>query len=507
MPNEPPAANAAGEGEPSRLLPWADRHLPHYLTAPPSHMHAWLDERLSRLTRGERLAVIAPRDSAKSTFLSFAWPLFRALAGSEPYILLVAETAVQARRYLRSIKQELEGNASLLAAYKHAAGRGDPWNIDRITLNSGVEIEALGTGASIRGRKNRQHRPSLVIVDDPQDRKHIASPTRRAGQWTWFTQDLLNVGAVHTNYLVAGTSLHREALVDRLFQQPGWEARRFPAIEREPTNLDLWEQWERIYTDHDNPGRIAAARAFFDERRLAMEAGAAVCWPSRESLYALMKLRVDIGRGAFAAEKQGTPLNPDLCEWPLSHFGDAIWFERWPADLRVRTLALDPSKGRDARLGDYSAFVLLGLAADNLLYVEADLARRPIEQIVQDGVELYRRFQPQAFGCEANAWQDLLAADFEREFRRQGLLAARPRLAENRLPKLARIRTLGSFLSDRRFRFKSQSAGTQLLVQQLKDFPLGDHDDGPDALEMALRLANNLCGGKSDGLGGRLWRE
>jgi hypothetical protein len=25
------------------------------------------------------------------------------------------------------------------------------------------------------------------------------------------------------------------------------------------------------------------------------------------------------------------------------------------------------------------------------------------------------------------------------------------------------------------------------LVDQLRDFPIGDHDDGPDALEMAIR--------------------
>jgi hypothetical protein len=29
-------------------------------------------------------------------------------------------------------------------------------------------------------------------------------------------------------------------------------------------------------------------------------------------------------------------------------------------------------------------------------------------------------------------------------------------------------------------------------VQQLRDFPNGDHDDGPDALEMARRLAIEL---------------
>jgi hypothetical protein len=37
-------------------------------------------------------------------------------------------------------------------------------------------------------------------------------------------------------------------------------------------------------------------------------------------------------------------------------------------------------------------------------------------------------------------------------------------------------------------------------VNQLRDFPIGDHDDGPDALEMALRLAEELRGAPLPGV-------
>ncbi len=239
-----------------------------------------------------------------------------------------------------------------------------------------------------------------------------------------------------------------------------------------------------------------------------MNAGAVVCWPQRESLYALMRLRVEIGRTAFESEKQGNPLNPELCEWPESYFDHGVWFESWPGRLRVKTLALDPSKGADGRVGDYSAFVLLGVDDAGLLYVEADLKRRPVEQMVVDGVELFRRFQPDAFGCEANAWQELLGDDFAAEFQRQGLLAAKPWPLKNHEPKVVRIRRLGPLLSQRRLRFKRNSASTALLVEQLRDFPLGDHDDGPDALEMALRLANAaLASGRPERPAGRMTAE
>jgi hypothetical protein len=120
-----------------------------------------------------------------------------------------------------------------------------------------------------------------------------------------------------------------------------------------------------------------------------MEAGAEVLWPEQESLYSLMCLRATIGPAAFASEKQGDPVNPEQCEWDASYFDyPGFWFDTWPSGIVLRTLGLDPSKGKDAQHGDYSAFVKLGMDKDLVLYVEADLQRRPTPQIVADGVEL-----------------------------------------------------------------------------------------------------------------------
>ena len=149
--------------------------------------------------------------------------------------------------------------------------------------------------------------------------------------------------------------------------------------------MSLWQQWEAIYTDLSKPRYKTAARKFYEQHRQAMDAGAIVLWPEEEDLYTLMCMRVESGRTAFEREKQNSPVNPDLCEWPESYFDEAIWFEAWPANLAVKTMALDPSKGSDARRGDYSALVLLGVDRQGMLYVEADLARRPTPQIVADG--------------------------------------------------------------------------------------------------------------------------
>ena len=138
----------------------------------------------------------------------------------------------------------------------------------------------------------------------------------------------------------------------------------------------MWQEWEAIYVDVANPhykrppdnSMTSIARKWIRRR---------VLWPEEEDLYALMCMRAEGGRTAFEREKQNSPVNPEMCEWPEEYFGDGIWFDDWPGRLVVKTLALDPSKGVDARRGDYSALVMLGVDGQGIIYVEADLSAGP----------------------------------------------------------------------------------------------------------------------------------
>lgn len=443
------------------------------------------------------LDVLAPRGAAKSTWSTFAYPLYCALHGCEPYIILTSDTGAQAHKYLDAIRTELETNEALARDYPHLAGKGPIWREDRIKLGNGVMIEALGTGTKLRGRKNRRHRPALIIVDDPQNTEHIISPLQRDRSWEWLVKDVCNAGSPETNIVVLGTALHRECIVCRLQTTPGCRSRIWKAVIAWPERMDLWREWEGLLHDHDDPEREAKARAFYDSHRAAMDGGAEVLWPEREPLYALMTLRATIGAAAFESEKQNNPVNPELCEWPDEYFDwPGLWFDLWPEDLAVKVLSLDPSKGRDARHGDYSAWVRYGRAQSGVEHVEADLQRRHTEKIVADGVEHVRVFQPDALAVETNTFQELLLAPMQAAFRAANVPMPPLVSIENTTAKPVRIRRHGPFLAQRKVRFKARSPGTALLVQQCRDFPQGDHDDGPDAWEMGRRVAIELWNGR-----------
>ncbi|KKL53323.1 hypothetical protein LCGC14_2276580, partial [marine sediment metagenome] len=241
-----------------------------------------------------------------------------------------------------------------------------------------------GTGQRIRGRRRGAHRPSLIICDDLQNDDHIRSAVQRENSRTWFHGTLLKAGTKETKVLNLATALHGEALAMELGASPGWHCKTFRAIERWPEQMSLWQEWESIYTDVQNPRYKRAARNFYQKHADAMHAGASVLWPEEEDLYTLMCMRAESGHSAFEREKQNSPINPEMCEWPEDYFDESIWFDTWPENLTVKTLALDPSKGADSRRGDYSALVMLGVDRRGVLYVEADMARRPTPQIVAD---------------------------------------------------------------------------------------------------------------------------
>lgn len=181
-------------------------------------------------------------------------------------------------------------------------------------------------------------------------------------------------------------------------------------------------------------------------------------------------------------------------EWPSAYFPDSMWFSDWPHDLVIRSGGLDPSKGKDAKAGDYAATVLLGRCRDGHLWAEADLVRRPTEQIIDGVIEHHRQFRPDVWGIEVNQFQELLAVQLAARARALGMpLPIVP--ITNTVNKQIRIRRLGPYLRQNVVHFRD-TPGTRLLVEQLREFPEGSHDDGPDALEMALRVMIDLFNGR-----------
>lgn len=188
-----------------------------------------------------------------------------------------------------------------------------------------------------------------------------------------------------------------------------------------------------------------------------------------------------------AQELDGRFVAVEGAEWPAEYFPPSIWFGEYPAQRDMSALALDPALGKGEKQKACYAFFVYAAYCGGKVYVEAWPSQQwDSAQLVEVGLRLYDEKRPNGFGVETSGNQGHLCAYFrEKSGNRPGF----PLIPlDNRMEKIARIRArVGPFLARGELLFRD-TPGTRLLMQQLRDFPMGEYVDGPDALEMALHV-------------------
>lgn len=478
------------------LQDWGKHFFPHYCKLPfgTHHKELGVDLWQLRTNRGQKLAYQAPRSYAKSTFISFFLPIICACEKTDNYILLLADTHSQASKYLKAIREELENNEELARAYPHACGEGFEWNDASLLLRNGVRIEALSTGQKIRGRKQNADRPGLVIGDDLQGDEAQYSEAVRLHDWDWFEKGVLHAGSGTTNFVMAGTNIHLECIINRIIADVraslGWVGKIYRACEY-PRNMELWSAWKTILCNLANKTRLADALAFYTEHKSDMDIGGTVLWEAKENLYDLM-MKWATSPSSFESEMRNNPIDPSKCEWPADLFV-GVGFDKWPKNLRYRCIGVDPSHGAKDKSGDDCAIIMLGVGEDGLLYVDADLEPRFIHGthgVIDRVCQLADYFKPHVIGVESDQCQHLIGAAIQQESAKRGWmpLPVVPIPTEG-VPKPVRIRRLGPYIGMRGIRFKDNSAGVNELIRQMQMFngSMDGHDDALDGTEIAIR--------------------
>lgn len=246
--------------------------------------------------------------------------------------------------------------------------------------------------------------------------------------------------------------------------------------------MALWDEWEwRYFADPSD------ALEFYEARETEMLTGAEVLWPDRESLYALMVMRAEGGHTSFESEKQNEPLNPAACRFDPKWWGEEynIWREG-PEPGAYWFAAVDPSKGKDAKRGDFIAIVMLAwVPGSKILFLDPIIDRFPVTELNTRILKLHkeRKF---LFVCyEINGYQELMAEDLvDKSFLSGAQLPVMT--VHHNTDKTARIERIGPYHEKAYIKYNSKNRMSKLLIEQSQQFPIGDHDDGPDAEEMVL---------------------
>jgi len=217
-------------------------------------------------------------------------------------------------------------------------------------------------------------------------------------------------------------------------------------------------------------------------------------WPERYPVQRLEQMRRERSEYWWRALFQQRPGKWGESKWG-QFLGDRCMAARWPEAFDVGVVAVDPALGADDRKGDYSAIVFVGRSGGRL-WIDADIRRRAETEIAVDAVAMYQRHQANLMVLEGNGFQRVLGESFQSAAMSAGCVMPLQTIV-NTGNKVLRVSSLGPLLAADLFRFRD-NPGTRLLLDQLGEFPRGDHDDGPDALEMAVRCLNGMVGEPED---------
>lgn len=484
-------------------------YFPHYFSRPSPEFHRDLDniwqegvlkgkapttpakrKEISRMP-GTKRVVAAPRGHAKSTSLTFKGTMHSIVYEYKHYPIIISDSSDQAEGFLDNIRVEFEENEALREDFGDLTGK--VWRSNVIITSTNIKVEAIGSGKKIRGRKHRNWRPDLLVLDDIENDENVRTPEQRAKLESWFLKAVSKAGDDYTDIIYIGTLLHYDSLLAKTLKNPGYRAIKYRAVISFSRADDLWKQWEDLYTDLADDDHEENAKAFFEAHREEMLEGTEVLWEEKLSYYDLMVMKVTEGEAAFNSEEQNEPINPDDCIFNPEWFD---YYNEAEMDFRSKDFLffgfVDPSLGK-SKHSDFSAIITLAKhKASGYMYVlDADIERRHPDKIINDVLEKEKMLRGEyghgykKFGAETVQFQWFLKEELAKASARAGLYLPIEEVPQTS-DKTMRVQTLQPDVKNRYIKFNRRH---KLLMEQMEHFPMGAHDDGPDALEGCRTIA------------------
>lgn len=486
-------------------------YLPHYFIRKSPHFHEELDgiwsrgvmkgrtplkeaKVISRL-KGSRQVIAAPRGHAKSTNFTFKDTLHAVLYRYKHYCIIISDSSEQAEGFLEDIKTELEENGDIIEDFGSLKG-DKAWRSGVILTKSDIKVEAIGSGKKIRGRKHRNWRPDLIVLDDIENDENVNTPEQRRKLKSWFEKAVSKAGDTYTDIMYIGTVLHYDSLLNNVLQNPRYHAKKYRAVISWAVNQGLWDEWESIYTNLFNENHEDDARAFYEANQEAMLEGVEVLWEDKLPYYDLIEIKVTEGEASFNSELQNDPIDPDNAtfntEW-FDYYEPELMDWKSPEYIFIGTN--DPSLGKNKR-SDTSSITNLALSIKTgYMYVaDSSIEKRKPDIIIQDVFEMSKRLKRDygkgfyKFGVETVQFQYYFKEVMAQKSAEEGEYIPIEEI-QSTVNKVLRIESLQPVIKNKYLKFNREH---KTLLKQLEEFPMGKNDDGPDGLQMAVQLAQSI---------------
>lgn len=169
--------------------------------------------------------VIAPRNHAKSTALSYDYILAEVMFRASDYVIFIGSTEGNAAEFISNIYEELHHNEPLISEFGPFEFETDSKTDCIVRFPDGHRFRIIARGAEqkIRGKMWNGKRPNLVVCDDIEDDEAVASKARREKFCQWFFRAAKPALSHHGKIRIHGTILHDDSLLSRLRKNNQWK--------------------------------------------------------------------------------------------------------------------------------------------------------------------------------------------------------------------------------------------------------------------------------------------
>ena len=417
-----------------------------------------------------RVAIAAPRGTAKSTTTTLVYPLWRAAfkkSSEDLFIVIISESQAQSINFLSRIKYHLDNSKMFHELFGDmGSSTAQRWTHTDVILANGARIVAVGTGQRVRGFLQGDTRPNLIIVDDFESELNAATPEARAKNKKWMTEAVVPSLSDEGKIAMIGTVISEDCFLYWIKDSKAWNV-----------------LWYSIINDEDES-----------------------LWPERFPLERIQQIKEEfqsIGNlNGFYQEYMNIAQSPDDApfkpEWMKLHHYE--YKRENGQNLLVRDLGeetktipvelycgVDPASSLSAR-ADFFVLSIIAVDFEGNKYV-VDIFRdriSPAEQ-PQKIIDMYKKYKPRRVKVETTGYQEALRTGTRQIMQEEGLYI--PGLeagVKPRTRKSERLLSLVPMFARGQFYWRPQDLAGQ---QEFLSYPRGKNDDIMDSIWTALEGA------------------
>lgn len=366
------------------------------------------------------------------------------------YVVFIMANQRLASKRLKEIEEEWLHNELLSMNLVRVVEQSEKGFEVIVKNDEGVEqwvrFEAYGKGSSVRGLNVHDHRPDIILIDDPQDTEDSKSDTVQASDWEWFLSDIKFLGKDSRIFMI-GNNLGEKCLIERVIDNQkdlGFLGVRMPILDMEGNSV-----WQEMFPKEE----IEAEREAF--RRIG---------------------KLDI----WEREKMCIAISPETQLFRKEYFK---YYK--PEELDIKNMNIFTTVDlaiSEKETADYTVVCTIGVNEEGHWFIlDINYARQDPSKTMDAIFDAVIRYRPIYVGMEKVAYQAALQHFIEKEMPKRNVWFTVKDL-EAKEKKEMRIQAIQPRFKAGTIWFPMGVSFLGELEGELLAFPKSLHDDLIDAL-------------------------